>query len=238
MVSQQLNWMHLHVSIENETFICLILINFLFILIQVRNRMKNNVRSQYAAAPTHSNNIQKILMNNGGYGTTTSLNIPALAQSNLNGHLSQITPGGAELNILSSCSPNGNGNIFQNQSGKLSIVKGDFILKIPIYRTYSKISIFSDINNGSKLHVMHSSPTIVVSQPQNVNIISSSSHIPAKVRNSMWISIIKYSAIQFQLIQTTNASVNTKPAKSMILLNHASEKNCVVSSSEAIRSGF
>lgn len=68
-------------------------------------------------------------MNNSGYGTTSaasisSLNIPALSHSHMNGHLSQITPGGAELNILSSCTPSNNGNIYQSQGGKLAIVKG------------------------------------------------------------------------------------------------------------------
>lgn len=87
--------------------------------------MKNNIRSQFATTPTQHNNIQKILMNN-SYGTTspTTLNIPSLTATNMNAHLSQITPGGAELNILSACPPNGNGNIFQNQ-GKLAIVKGE-----------------------------------------------------------------------------------------------------------------
>lgn len=91
--------------------------------------MKNNIRSHYATAPTHHNNIQKILMNN-SFGTTSpttinSLNIPSLTATSMNAHLSQITPGGAELNILSSRPTNGNGNIFQNQ-GKLAIVKGEW----------------------------------------------------------------------------------------------------------------
>lgn len=112
----------------------------------MRGQVKNNIRSQFAAAPSQHNNIQKILMNSSGFGAASaasisSLNIPALSHS----HLSQITPGGAELNILSSCTPNNNGNIYQGQ-GKLAIVKGQFQFSSILFQVFFQKILMDSCN--------------------------------------------------------------------------------------------
>lgn len=47
-------------------------------------------------------------------------------------------------------------------------------------------------NNATRVHVMQSAPTIVVSQPQSINIIASSPQLAGKVKN-----VIKSSPLDF-----------------------------------------
>lgn len=126
-------------------------------------------------------NLQKLLMNGNGVTSSASIstiNIPSIAQHGTNGN--RLAPGGAELNLIPANSTS-NGAIYRNQ-GKLAIVKGEksggdrqnsrFLL-MPIYCL--------ETNNTNRIHVMQSTPTIVVSQPQNINIITSSSQLAGKV---------------------------------------------------------
>lgn len=91
------------------------------------HQKSNAIRSQFTNQMPPGN-LQKLLINNNGIATSSpgTLNIPTLNQHGLNG-IKQITPGGAELNILpsSSVSTSGNGGIFQNQGKSLAIVKGN-----------------------------------------------------------------------------------------------------------------
>jgi hypothetical protein len=128
--------------------------------------------------------LQKLLMNGNGVSSSSSANIstisiPAISQHGTNG--SRLAPGGAELNLLPS-STTQNGAIYRNQ-GKLAIVKGESINRLS--RTDIQ-SMFlhnpAETNNSNRVHVMQSStPTIVVSQPQNINIITSSPQLTGKV---------------------------------------------------------
>lgn len=93
----------------------------------MKGHPKNNIRSQFTNHMPHSG-LQKLLINNNGLassspGSLSSMNIPSINQHGHNGNIKQITPGGAELNILPSSSTGGNSSIYQNQ-GKLAIVKG------------------------------------------------------------------------------------------------------------------
>lgn len=93
----------------------------------MKGHQKSNIRSQFTNQMP-AGNLQKLLINNNGIATSSpgTLNIPPLNQHGLNGNIKQITPGGAELNILPSGSTSGNSSIFQSQGKSLAIVKGNF----------------------------------------------------------------------------------------------------------------
>lgn len=140
-------------------------------------------RSHHVTSQTQPGNLQKLLMNGNCVTSTSSSNIssisiPSIAQHGTNG--SRLAPGGAELNLIpANSTPNG---IYRNQ-GKLAIVKGECIEKLSISTT--KTFLFqTDANNSNRVHVMQSTPTIVVSQPQNINIITSSQQLSGKVNRS------------------------------------------------------
>jgi hypothetical protein len=140
-------------------------------------------RSHHLQSHSQPGNLQKLLMNGNGVTSSTSANIstisiPAISQHGING--SRLAPGGAELNLLpSSTTPNG--AIYRNQ-GKLAIVKGESINHFQEQvnnRCFLHNS--AEMNNSNRVHVMQSTPTIVVSQPQNINIITSSPQLTGKV---------------------------------------------------------
>lgn len=123
-------------------------------------------------------------MNGNGVTSTSSANIstisiPAMTQHGTNG--SRLAPGGAELNLLpSSSTPNG--AIYRNQA-KL-IVKGEIVFFGSNFIAYEILLLTLEANNSNqqRVHVMQSTPTIVVSQPQSINIITSSPQLAGKVR--------------------------------------------------------
>jgi hypothetical protein len=140
-------------------------------------------RPHHLQSHSQPGNLQKLLMNGNGVTSSTSANIstisiPAISQHGING--SRLAPGGAELNLLpSSTTPNG--AIYRNQ-GKLAIVKGESINHFQEQvnnRCFLHNS--AEMNNSNRVHVMQSTPTIVVSQPQNINIITSSPQLTGKV---------------------------------------------------------
>lgn len=124
-------------------------------------------------------------MNGNGVTSTTSgnintISIPAIAQHGT----SRLAPGGAELNLLPANS-NGNGAVYRNQS-KL-IMKGELLASTAFETSTTRLTnetrrfFSSETSNTSRVHVMQSTPTIVVSQPQNINIIASSPQLASKV---------------------------------------------------------
>lgn len=81
-----------------------------------------------------------------------------------------------------------------------------------------------ETNNSNRVHVMQSTPTIVVSQPQNINIIASSPQLAGKVcedcntSNPYVVCIIGFS---LQMMQSSGPQfLSTTSVKPMLVLNH------------------
>lgn len=73
-----------------------------------------------------------------------------------------------------------------------SFKKFEFYLKLS-HKKYSRILnfplLYSTENNANRVHVMQSAPTIVVSQPQSINIIASSPQLAGKVKTKNFSTI-------------------------------------------------
>lgn len=142
-------------------------------------------RTHHLTTHSQPGNLQKLLMNGNGVTSSTSgnintISIPTITQHGTNGNR-HLAPGGAELNLLpSSSTPNG--AIYRNQ-GKLAIMKGEW--KWHLTWTLKRICCFTDNNHSNRVHVMQSTPTIVVSQPQSINIIASSTQLAGKVMSKL-----------------------------------------------------
>lgn len=173
---------------------------------------------------THSQpgNLHKLLVNGNGVSSSTSsanistISIPTIAQHGTNGN--RLAPGGAELNLLP---PNStpNGAIFRNQ-GKM-IVKGETEFIFVKTKMFIFFEIFHTENNANRVHVMQSTPTIVVSQPQSINIITSSPQLAGKVNKITEASVVNFitnsSNFPSQMLQSNAPQYLSK---SMIVVNH------------------
>ncbi|CRK88415.1 CLUMA_CG002184, isoform A [Clunio marinus] len=136
---------------------------------------------------TQPGNLQKLLMNGNGVTSTSSgnistISIPTIAQHGTNG--SRLAPGGAELNLLpSNTTPNG-----------------------AVYRNQGKLAIMKDTNNSSRVHMMQSTPTIVVTQSQGINIITSSAQLSGKMMQTNAPQYLSATSVKPMLLVNHNGS--------------------------------
>ncbi|XP_070490181.1 uncharacterized protein [Chironomus tepperi] len=161
------------------------------------NGQQSTIQQQHR--PTHQNsqpgNLQKLLLNGNGTSTTNinTISIPTLTQHTNGGGNHRLAPGGAELNLLPSNSTTSNGAIYRNQ-GKL---------------------IVKETNNSSRVHVVQSTPALVVTQPQNnttmTHIITSSSQLAGKMLHQQPTAQQYLSATTVKPMLVVNQNGNGSP---------------------------